>query len=201
MPRIQFDPAEHKYTVDGEVLPSVTEILSSVGIPDFSKVPKETLDAALVFGKCAHIMTELYDRDDLDIDGLDPELRPLLDQWIEAKKILEIPSIADGLHVEEPVCTKEYAGTPDRFWFRNNALFIPDVKTGIDSEVAPFQTFAYAGAIQYCYPNVANRIRRYSVHLIRGAKTCKIVEHKDAMDMIIFRSALNIYNYRKGMMK
>jgi hypothetical protein len=51
---IAFDPATHTYTLDGEVLPSVTQILAWARIIDFSQIPEPYLQAARDRGTAVH---------------------------------------------------------------------------------------------------------------------------------------------------
>lgn len=107
-----FDETLHRYTLDGEVLPSVTQILKP--LHDFSAIPADVLRRAADFGTAVHKTVELYLKDDLDEDSLDEPLYNCL----LAFKAFE----ADHYDIfdETPVIEKigyhpklKYAGTPD----------------------------------------------------------------------------------------
>lgn len=72
MSNLIFDETLHRYTLDGEVLPSVTQIIKP--LYDFSAVPDGVLQRAADFGTAVHKTVELYLKDDLDEDSLDEPL-------------------------------------------------------------------------------------------------------------------------------
>lgn len=115
---IQFDPETHTYTLNGERLPSVTQILKP--LYDFSAVPLDVLRRAAEFGNAVHKTVELYLKDDLDEQNLDSALvGPLtgFKMWL-----MDYPQFAERVpDIETPQyhARLKYAGTPD--------LVYPDV--------------------------------------------------------------------------
>ena len=81
MSALVFNEDRHEYSLDGQRLPSVTQLLAP--LVDYSKVPKDVLERAQQLGTAVHRMTELFDNDDLDEDSLSDELRPYLAGWIK----------------------------------------------------------------------------------------------------------------------
>lgn len=67
-----FLEATHEYFLDGERLPSVSEIKEP--LTDFSMVSREVLERASRFGSAVHSMVELYLSDQLDYGTLDEGL-------------------------------------------------------------------------------------------------------------------------------
>jgi len=76
---LTFDEPSHVYRWRGEVVPSVTQILSP--LVNYAMVPPEALERARLLGQAVHRMTELHDLDDLDEDSLTPEMLPYLAGW------------------------------------------------------------------------------------------------------------------------
>ena len=82
--RIQFIEDTHTYLLDGNPVPSVTEILKP--LVDLSRVPQETLEYKRSLGKAVHKAIELYERQDLDVDTLDAEALPFFEAWLKFKQ-------------------------------------------------------------------------------------------------------------------
>lgn len=108
-----FDETLHRYTLDGEVLPSVTQILKP--LHDFSAIPADVLRRAADFGTAVHKTVELYLADDLDEGSLDPPLRGCLDGFKRWMDDYRDEYNIDFSNVEVPGYHKrlKYAGTPD----------------------------------------------------------------------------------------
>jgi hypothetical protein len=82
---VQFDPVPHTYTLAGERLPSVTQVLQASGIVDFSHVPQPILLAARDRGSAVHQAVHYYNEDDINLDAFRdefPEYWPYLAAWI-----------------------------------------------------------------------------------------------------------------------
>lgn len=74
MARFEFDPVAHRYTLDGRVLPSVTQILR--GLDDFSHVPARVLERARDRGTRVHSACNLDVLGTLDEATVDDEVAP-----------------------------------------------------------------------------------------------------------------------------
>lgn len=109
-----FDETLHRYTLDGEVLPSVTQILKP--LHDFSMVPAGALQRAAEFGTAVHKTVELYLKNDLDEGSLDDALKGPLDAFKEWQQAFnEVEDDCDN-PIIETFCYHprlKYAGTPD----------------------------------------------------------------------------------------
>ncbi|HAR44666.1 MAG TPA: hypothetical protein DCS05_00430 [Nitrospiraceae bacterium] len=94
---LTFDPEKHRYFLDGEPLPSVSQVKES--LTDFSMVDPQVLRAAADFGTAVHKMVELYLAETLDFSALDENLYgPLeaLERWLaEVKPFTAGPAIID----------------------------------------------------------------------------------------------------------
>jgi len=109
-----FDETMHRYTLDGEVLPSVTQILKP--LYDFSAIPPDVLQRAAEYGTALHKTVELYLKDDLDEGSLDDALKGPLAAFKEWQQAFS--EVEDGCDnpVIETFCYHprlKYAGTPD----------------------------------------------------------------------------------------
>lgn len=194
--KLLFDEVKHQYTLDGVILPSVTQVLAGAGLIDLSGIPAERLEAARLFGIAAHRATALSDKKTLDEKKLDIHLQPYLAGWkLFCQEYGFVPK-----YIEVPMCSQKYrvAGTPDRIgnWRIDDCLIIPDIKTGF--ELSPANGIQLAGyeliVKEEIKPKV--RIKRLSV-LLNNEGTYKIKQHKDKSDINIFMAALSIYNFKK----
>jgi hypothetical protein len=85
-----FDETLHRYTLDGEPLPSVTGILQRAGLVDFSQIPTFVLAAARERGTKVHRAIHFYNEDDLDVAGfrdLFPDYWPYVAAWIKFRLV------------------------------------------------------------------------------------------------------------------
>lgn len=187
---IEFNEELHQYTVNGLIIPSVTQILSSVGLPDLSGVPADVLEWKSGLGTAVHKATELDDFWDLDEDNLDPKIEPYLEAYRCFKR--ESGFISDN--IEKQVYCKEYqyAGTFDRSGILNGKAALIDFKTGLtDPKVVGPQTAAY----EFAESGQSNKIKRFALKLNKDA-TYKLIPLTSKMDFQIFLNALNIYKWR-----
>lgn len=204
---LEFNPENHEYKFDGVIKPSVTQILSSVGVPDFSGIPETVLTEAMNRGKAVHFATELLDRGQIGNYEIDDLCKKCCGQWEFLRNIiLKKHDLKIGLlnqQIEEPMYSGNYGycGTPDRCYYdyTQRIAVLIEIKTGITAEQARPQTAAYAVLMQEnCGVNFKN-IYRYSAHLFFDKEVGKLEEHKNKIDFNVFLSALNIYKYKKGL--
>ena len=192
---LHFDPVAHRYTFNGEVVPSVTQILQP--LMDFSMVPADVLKAKQELGTAAHLACELYDLDDLLEDSLDPAIVPYLEGWKKFR--LEtgfVPSMTEQ-RVYHPKLG--YAGTFDSYGILNGKTVLLDRKTSsfVSEAVAGPQTAAYEQALlespDYTGPK---KMQRGAVQL-KPDGTYKYHPYKGGSDWSVFVSLLTLHNWRK----
>ena len=187
MPNLKFDPHGHVYTLRNEDgtewrrLPSVTEIIKSVGLINFTGIDSEILSRAADFGKAAHQACHLDDLGDLDEQSLDENLKPYLEAWRAFKGDMVFDAIEQPLYHQ----VWGFAGTPDRI--KENTIW--DLKTG--TTVYPSTAIQLAG-----YSILADipTARRLAVQLLPTGKF-KVHEYKDRSDREIFLAALAVYKW------
>lgn len=188
---LHFDAETHTYTLDGRRLPSVTEVLAP--LIDYSRVPQDVLEAARVFGSHVHKACDLFNRDELDFDSLDPALVPYVSAW---KQFLEDTG-AVVIASETPVFHDQlgYAGTPDVVLAWGNRIVIPDLKSTavVPPTVGP-QTAAYAKAYQRMHGG--REPERRCIQL-NADGTYRVHAKREASDWSYFLSALNCYRFKE----
>lgn len=189
--RLAFDAETHTYTLDGQRLPSVTQVLAPLN--DYSMVPPDVLEAAREFGRHVHEACDLHDRDELEWSSLDPALVPYVEGW--RRFLAESGAIV--VASEQPIYHAKlgYAGTPDRVLAWRKGFAIPDIKS--TSVVVPTvgpQTAAYAKAYQAMHGG--REPARYCIQL-RPDGTYKSFVRNDPADWSVFLSALNVYKWKE----
>ena len=196
-PDLVFDPEPHAYVYKGAVVPSVTQLLGTVGIPDLSKIPVENLQMGADRGRKVHMLTEYSDRGILEEDGLSESGHAYLKLWREARRVL---GIKEWSGIEVRLYATGYAGTPDRVWIDGKRGLLADIKTGTDLMAVGPQTAGYEDLIQKNLEMKGiKRVRfeRVSVKLDIEKESPIIEPLKSMSDFAVFVSAFNIYNFKK----
>lgn len=190
---LEFDAAAHRYTLGGQQLPSVTQVLEAA-LREMEGLPEHLVKAAGEFGQHVHQACDLFDRGVLDDRILDPKLRPYVDAWVRFRAESGIVVLASELRVHHPKLG--YAGTLDvRAVFpRKKLTVVIDRKTSasIPRSVGA-QTAAYREALRARGHQVDST--RYCVHL-RGDGTYRLQRLTDPADFTLFQSCLNVWRFR-----
>jgi len=194
MDKLTLDEA-HIYRYDGTIVPSVSAILLSAGLADFSAVPAERLEASRQFGVCVHRACEFSDRETLDVDSLDPAIELYLTGWEIFRQEYGLSFTAIETQLYSPLY--RFAGTIDRIgkWRIDDSPLIIDIKSGVDNPAIPIQLAGYELLAREAL-GLKGKIRRLAVYL-NGKGTYTIRECKEKNDMNIFLAALSVYNFRK----
>lgn len=189
-PALEFDAETHTYRVDGRIVPSVTQCLSSLTDLLYGRIPAETLDPAIARGLAVHKATELEDYGVLDWPRLDPDAWPYVEAWQQFRR----ESGVEILQIEQRVWHPQYryAGTFDRLVrMPDGRIAILEIKTAQKAEAWwHLQTSGYQGAFNYGKPVGEQARRRFSVQLKPDGK-CVVWEHADPGDFSSFLSYLN----------
>lgn len=172
----------HIYRLNGEVLPSITQVLKDVGIVDYSFLPDDQREAALAKGRLIHLQTELDDRGLLDESIAD---MGYVDGWREFREKWGFTPVAREVMAYHPVFL--YAGTPDVVSLDE----VIEIKTGKPQSWVKYQLAAQA---KLC--NVSKRVcvelpgnGTYRAHQFRVADLRR--------DFDVFLSALTVYRVRR----
>lgn len=181
--RLQFDEERHVYTLDGNEVLSVTQILKVAGLMDSRWFNTESRDRGSYVAQATHFM----DEGELDIESLDPALVPYCRAW--SKFLSE--SRSEVIQSEYRVCnlTHGYAGTLDRWLVMNGKDTLIDIKTGTSAPWHPIQTAGYASCIR-------THFTRGCVYL-NDDGSYKLKLHKDASDYGVFGAALVVAQWKQ----
>ena len=178
---------DHIYTVDGKILPSVTQILA-VADP-YKYVNKILLEKAAKFGTAVHRMIELFNRNRLNMDSLNVALVPYLEAW---KKFID----ETGFQIiESEVMVSSswgYAGTLDCVGYLHNRLVLLDIKTTVTVlKLTALQLAAYEKAFEETFEKTIEQ--RISIQL----KPCDYVltSYANKNDFLTFINFLNVYRW------
>jgi len=176
--RLTFEEEGHVYRWDGNVVPSVTQILD--GITEFRCSP-EVLAAAAERGTDVHTACELEALGKLDYATVTEEVWPYLNAWLRFREEMK-PAIeaTEDLLYHELFC---YAGQRDlRIAYRAKESWTVDIKTSATESIAwPIQTAAYALADTAH----GNQLRRAVLMLGKDGRY-KWREYKDLNDQKVF---------------
>lgn len=188
---LTFNSELHEYRIDGQVVPSVTQILGEAGLIDDRWYTKESQ----LRGRTVHIVTALDDRGELDEAEVTGEYQGYLNAWRLFRA--DVPwTIID---VEQAVCHPDwrYAGRSDRRMCIHRDgpyAMLVDIKTGQPEPWHQLQTAAYERASLAVRPPV---VKRYAVYLSDDG-TYKLREHGKAVDWDVFLAALALANWKRN---
>jgi hypothetical protein len=134
MGQLVFNAELHKYTLDGCVLPSVTQVTQLLG--GYENIPAEVLERKAKIGTHVHKACELHDAGGVDQSSIDPQCVGYFNAYL--KFLDENPCTV--LLNEQKLHSERYlfAGTLDRvyrfdharkgFWMANTPVLV-DLKT------------------------------------------------------------------------
>lgn len=190
MARFEFDPIAHRYTLDGRVLPSVTQILR--GLDDFSNVPARVLEKARDRGQRVHAACNLDVLGTLDENTVDDEVAPYLAQF---RRFLResgfVPTLSECRVYDE---TLWYAGTLDLFGDLPGCLDVQiDIKSGLIPRSVGPQTAAYSNGL-YKRAGIMTR-KRFALKLEAGKYSLIQLDSTD--DFGTFWQELRKFNERE----
>jgi len=186
---LHFDSVAHRYTLDGVVLPSVTQVLEDVGIIDYSGIPWDTRQMALTRGSNVHLATQLDDEGDLDEST---DLMPYVRAWRAARAHLKFDYFD---HIEHRMAHGQflYAGTTDR----ELPGAIVDIKTNdapwwVRIQLAAYQCLAEANGS----PPITRRIA-VQLHADETFKIFEFGAREYRDDLQTFLAALRVRNEKE----
>ena len=192
---LEFDKDAHSYRLNGKSVPSVTQLLESNGISDFSMVKPDILDRAINYGHAIHEMTQWDDEDRLDESTVDEKLQEPLRLWREFCE----PKIEKWVAIEMPVASTRYgyAGMLDRVALaKNGELWLLDIKSGAPTTAHAIQLSGYENAYREM-TGERRTIHRFTIIL---NNKLKIKPHGKTQfdfqrDFNVFKSAITIHKF------
>lgn len=188
---LDFDPGDHVYSVGGVVLPSVTQILSSMY--DFKFVDPEVLQRAAVFGTAVHRVCELHDLDDLVMDSVDAALLPYLQAWQRflREKHVKVLEVEKRYHHR----AMGFAGQLDRLLLVDHCKVTTDIKTV--STLHPAVGIQLAAYERLLLANTDHQDTKRAAVQLCGDGTYRYRMYADPMDWPAFASLLTLKNWRQ----
>jgi hypothetical protein len=179
---IQFDPATHSYTIDGQPAPSVTQILADMNFVDstwFTDYSRER-------GKLVHRIIHWHVTGELDPETIDPVLQGYFSAWLAFEKDTGFVSTAPEVPMGSAL--HRFCGTPDHIGMLNRQEAAVDCKTGA---IAPWVGIQLAG-----YEILAARpLKRYALQLKEDGKY-SLKPFTDRQDRGIFLAALACWQWQ-----
>lgn len=125
MAKLLFFDTEHRYTLDGEELPSVSEVTRFISREIYGDIGQFNLDRAAERGTAVHKATEILDK--YGKVEITEDIEPYIKAYVAFRKEHE----CDWKYIErqsyEP--GKRYAGTIDRLGTLDGVCTLVDIKT------------------------------------------------------------------------
>lgn len=133
--KLEFDAKTHRYLVDGEPVPSVTQIISAVLGQSWMAA-----DWYLQRGRAVHACAALL------AQGLDFSYDPQIEGQVKALRRFYSEVHPEVISTEEKMASAvyRYAGTPDLICLIEGTKTIIDFKASIDEERTALQLGGYA---------------------------------------------------------
>jgi len=174
-----FDQATHSYERDGVRLPSVTQVLKSVGIID----PEKYAPGSAARGTAVHLACQYLDEGDLDESTIPTPLAGYLEAY--RKFLADTGWKWTGIEQQMAHPTLAYAGTLDRI----APDLILDIKSGQPEPSHKWQLAGYA----MMFPSPL-KLTRFALYLASdGRYSIKEFPRQEyPSDATVFLSALNI---------
>lgn len=185
---LEFDPAEHRYTVNGLEVPSVTTILKDAGMVDYSFCQEFARER----GSAAHSAIHFALEGDLD----ESSLHPMLVGYVAAARQAVADMKLEIVAVERRVFSRSghFAGTLDLGARLQKKLAFFDWKTGDPPPATALQLAAYADA---WYEETGELVsHRYAIRLFHDGRYV-VIPYTDRHDIVRFRAAVTVAAWRK----
>ena len=125
MATLLFFDEGHKYTLDGEELPSVSELCRFLSREIYNDISQFKLDSAAQRGTAVHKATEVLDK--YGTVDVQEDILPYVQAYLKFRKEHEV----DWKRIEYAVHHPEerYAGTVDRYGLLDGEEALVDLKT------------------------------------------------------------------------
>ena len=122
---LEFEPNSHTYTLDGIVIPSVSEVLRFASKELYNNTSAQAMEIAADRGTRVHAATEALDR--TGRADIDPDIEPYVRAYAKFLKDNKVRWDMIEAHVYGK--SRDYAGTLDRYGILNGERVLLDIKT------------------------------------------------------------------------
>jgi hypothetical protein len=210
IPALTFDPIDHRYTLTGTPVHSVTQILNVTGAIDFSRVPEAVLAEARDRGTAVHRALQLVNDGrltnpsgpiwgDLDLDHFEqsrPEWAGYVHSWLALVQTGRLRPMFCEHRVGN--FAPRYAGTLDWLGVLDTEAALLDFATGDPADAAKhLQTAAYVLAARAwadmpgedtlrVFHDAHPYVVRYAVQLHADGSLPTLVPYRDPRDFSTF---------------
>lgn len=206
VPGMEFDPVEHRYTLDGVEQLSVTTVLKHEGLGiNYGHVDPAVLAAAGHRGTQVHHAVALYE---LGLDWRE-ETEARFWPYMECYLRWRATATFSPVYIEQPVLSRTYGyvGTLDLWGPLADHYALIDAKTRDLDECDGFQTAAYQAALIETYrevhgveaPDAMYETRRYGLRLFDDGQPAHLEPFASPHDINVFRSAVSLCALRNRM--
>lgn len=195
---VTYDDAAHTYTINGVAAPSVSTILSVIDPDKYVGIAEDVMQRAAARGSATHNMIALDVRDELDTLSLEGHLVDDYLSWMR---------FCDDLGFECEYSERIVASVNDRYCGtldlvgkltkhkKNKGRWMVDIKrTAAKPDMVGIQTAGYNVAASESLPDYDPKTPRGCLWIRNGKY--EFFELRDPSDFAMFRSGLNVYNYR-----
>lgn len=191
---VVFEPGAHVYTVDGQVVPSATQVLSRAGLTDFSHIPEPFRQRALDRGRRVHAAVNFFLEGTLDHASVDPTEYGYVESCARFLETAQVDIKGAELLLYHPGI--RVAGTTDALGIWREQRAIVDWCCGdLEESRKDLQTSFYAEAARLQgHPDwweftADSPIVRLGVRLRKDGKLPKPEPYRDTNDFRLFASA------------
>lgn len=188
---LTFDETTHTYWLDGEVIPSVTQVMKPLSEACYGNIDAGTLNIAANRGHVVHSAIETLLKD--DIDDIPPEYSGYFDAFKQFRS--DYPFEIVGIEMRTHHKILRYAGTVDLLCKIDNELILIDYKTTakINDLLTGVQLEAYGSALASNDIHIDNKA---ILHLQSNGKyKLKWYGKRSSENIAVFGACLKIYNH------
>lgn len=189
MAKLMFYDKNHEYELNGEIIPSVSEITRFASREIYGEVNQYALDNACGRGTAVHKAAELIDK--YGECEVTEDIEPYLRAYLQFRKDY---SVKEFIAIEKALAspTMQFAGTIDRIANINGEFAIIDLKTSstVQKVLAKIQLNAYKTLWEENHPDKPIKAL-YILHL-RKDGTYKLIDFP--IDDALFKACYELHN-------